>query len=217
MNIKDKVKKLLALSMSDNENEAQAALLKAQKLMAEHKLDLADFKEKLEIENRKTGITCTKQSNPWRIGLSTIIASNYCCVSYWTRRHRAKTCEIVFGGLSEDLDVCEAAYKYAVDHIDIWIKNYRKTEWRYTNKFMRSIENGYADGFVCGLNLRLNEQREKHIEEWGLVLVTPMEVKSITEKMESEDFKYSHNPGLEKWDEGYRDGSNLQMNDRIMG
>lgn len=36
MDYKDKIKKLLALAESPNENEAQAALLKARQLMAEH-------------------------------------------------------------------------------------------------------------------------------------------------------------------------------------
>lgn len=38
MDYKDKIKKLLALAESPNENEAQAALLKARQLMAEHKI-----------------------------------------------------------------------------------------------------------------------------------------------------------------------------------
>lgn len=38
MDYKDKIKKLLALAESPNENEAQAALLKARQLMAEHML-----------------------------------------------------------------------------------------------------------------------------------------------------------------------------------
>lgn len=38
MDYKDKIKKLLALAESPNENEAQAALLKARQLMAEHRL-----------------------------------------------------------------------------------------------------------------------------------------------------------------------------------
>ena len=37
MDIKDRIQKLLALSVNPNENEAKAALLKAQELMAKHK------------------------------------------------------------------------------------------------------------------------------------------------------------------------------------
>lgn len=45
MDYKDKIKKLLALAESPNENEAQAALLKARQLMAEHKIGEADLEE----------------------------------------------------------------------------------------------------------------------------------------------------------------------------
>lgn len=38
---KEKIKKLLALSKSPNEHEAQSALAKAQQLMAEHKISMA--------------------------------------------------------------------------------------------------------------------------------------------------------------------------------
>ena len=40
--IKEKVRKLLELAGSSNENEARAALLKARRLMAEHKLSEAE-------------------------------------------------------------------------------------------------------------------------------------------------------------------------------
>ena len=45
---REKIKKLLALSESSNEHEAKSALLKAKKLMAEHKIaeiDLEDIQE----------------------------------------------------------------------------------------------------------------------------------------------------------------------------
>ena len=46
-NIISKIEKLLALAGNNpSEAEAQAAMLKAQKLMAEHNLDLAQFKDK---------------------------------------------------------------------------------------------------------------------------------------------------------------------------
>ena len=45
MDIEKKIRKLLALSESPNEFEAQAALLKARKLMAEYKLTEAELHE----------------------------------------------------------------------------------------------------------------------------------------------------------------------------
>lgn len=50
MDIEKKIRKLLALSESPNEFEAQAALLKARKLMAEYKLTEAELHEGNMIE-----------------------------------------------------------------------------------------------------------------------------------------------------------------------
>ena len=41
----EKIKKLLALSESSNEHEAKVSLLKAQELLAKHKLSLKEVKE----------------------------------------------------------------------------------------------------------------------------------------------------------------------------
>ena len=41
----EKIQKLLALSESSNENEAHAAMLRAQALLAKHKLSLKEVKE----------------------------------------------------------------------------------------------------------------------------------------------------------------------------
>ena len=59
---KEKIKKLLSLSKSTNEHEAQAALLKAKQLMAEHKIseaDLGNMNE--EIEYLYTDVSYTKR------------------------------------------------------------------------------------------------------------------------------------------------------------
>lgn len=62
MDIEKKIRKLLALSESPNEFEAQAALLKARQLMAEYKLTEAELHEgNKKIKTIKTSISCTKQ------------------------------------------------------------------------------------------------------------------------------------------------------------
>ena len=58
---KEKIKKLLALSKSPNEHEAQSALAKAQQLMAEHKISMAEVEDK---ENGKLIGSETFDVNP---------------------------------------------------------------------------------------------------------------------------------------------------------
>lgn len=60
---REKIKKLLALSESSNEHEAKSALLKAKKLMAEHKIaeiDLEDIGKK-KVVHIKTEFDCSKR------------------------------------------------------------------------------------------------------------------------------------------------------------
>ena len=74
MDIEKKIRKLLALSESPNEFEAQAALLKARQLMAEYKLTEAELHEgNKKVKTIKTSISCTKQTNFWIFTLSTVI------------------------------------------------------------------------------------------------------------------------------------------------
>ena len=82
--IKGKIRNLLALAESPNENEAKAALLKARELIAKHKLtetELAE-EEKQAVRDVRTDITCSKRRDPWIVGLSAVIGENYCCKGY---------------------------------------------------------------------------------------------------------------------------------------
>ncbi len=73
---REKIKKLLALSESSNEHEAKSALLKAKKLMAEHKIAEIDLKDidKKKVIHTTTEFRCSKRREAWMIGLATTIA-----------------------------------------------------------------------------------------------------------------------------------------------
>ena len=72
---KEKIKKLLALSKSPNEHEAQSALAKAQQLMAEHKISMAEVedKEKRKANEHSAGITYSTKRDPWVLRLSKLL------------------------------------------------------------------------------------------------------------------------------------------------
>ncbi|WP_294363808.1 DUF2786 domain-containing protein, partial [uncultured Clostridium sp.] len=80
-----KIKKLLALSKSSNENESQNAMLKAQKLLIKHKLSLQEVerysKENIKIENLKTEQKFRGKS--WKSNLARVIADNFGCFIYY--------------------------------------------------------------------------------------------------------------------------------------
>lgn len=76
-----KIQKLLALSKSSNENEAQNAMLKAQQLLIKHKLSLKDV-ELYSSENIKVDSFNTEQrfrGQSWKSNLAQVIADNFSC------------------------------------------------------------------------------------------------------------------------------------------
>lgn len=62
--IVERIKKLLALSESSNEHEAQLAMLKAQELLVKHKLTIKEVKEfkvyNSEIKEKISSVSFTK-------------------------------------------------------------------------------------------------------------------------------------------------------------
>lgn len=66
MDYKDKIRKLLALAKSPEPEEAKLALLKARKLMAEHKLTERDLDEHdTTVIQQEIDETFSKKANSW--------------------------------------------------------------------------------------------------------------------------------------------------------
>lgn len=219
---KEKIRKLLALAESPEENEAKAALLKARQLMAEHKLREEDCREpeKLKVIKRHVGVTCTKRMNSWIIQLSAIIAENHCCTAFRTRKHGMQTVEIGFVGFEDDFEVCERIFKYAVDCVLSKCKALRE-EYReiYTAKYIRRICDAYGNGFCQGVSEAFKRQTAEN-QEYGLVLLIPKEVKEKAAEMgPPKIFKEAENPAtMEEWRramEGYADGEAFDPGHRL--
>lgn len=162
---KEKIKKLLSLSKSPNEHEAQSALAKAQQLMAEHKISMAEVedKEQRKAHEHSAGITYSTRRDPWILRLSKVISKNYCCESFSRREKGKQTYKLYFCGLNEDVEICMIAFKYATDCIQSEIKKRKQKGklFNYTNELITSMCNGYAYGFIKGLDEAFEEQKEQ--------------------------------------------------------
>lgn len=108
MDYKDKIRKLLALAKSPEPEEAKLALLKARKLMAEHKLTERDLKEHdTTVIQQEIDETFSKKANSWMAPLSTVIGENYCCAAYRCKRGVKTTVwRVGFIGLKDDFEIC---------------------------------------------------------------------------------------------------------------
>lgn len=213
--IVEKIQKLLALSESSNEHEAELSMLKAQEMLAKHKLSIKEVREfrsfNSAIKENITKITFTKAK--WKASLAKVIANNFGCYHYFKTR---RTHKIVFFGREEDVLVCNIALEYAVDCIDSAVKRlrYQYSKCGFSTK---GIENDFAMGFIRGLYEKFEAQKKAN-QEWGLVLAKDKEVVEayqgvkFSKTINTETLYQGH---YEVYKNDYLEGEKFSISDKI--
>ncbi len=203
--IMDKIRKLLSLGENNkNENEAQAAILKAQELMAEHGINTVATEDQ-NISYAKE--FCEHRGNrEFRKMLSSVIAVNFRCKNYY---HGG---QVVFFGRSSDAkiarEVFEYAYSFAYKESNRVMAQTRRDGFRGDG-----VINSYAAGFILGLKEKLGEQST------ALMIVTPPDVKdkyaemSKGWKQDNSSFKLASGGNYKAFNQGLNDGRTV-MNGR---
>ena len=181
--IKDRIKKLLALGQSPNENEARDALLKARDLMMKYKISETEFEEKKDAKMehllcREISWT-TDGGRVWMTDLCNLIANKYLCVAAWHTPHGTRTHTLMLTGLEDDVHVCKEVMKYAVGFVNS--AAIRLTVGK-TAEQSKVVINSYARGFIMGLEMAFEDQEEAH-EEWSLAIIKPQEVKAYEDTL----------------------------------
>ncbi|MBI4856383.1 MAG: DUF2786 domain-containing protein [Acetobacterium woodii] len=208
-NIKDRIKKLLALGTSPNPNEANYAILKAKKLMVEYKLtdrDLLRYDEKpIKVDSN---IYYTTRREHWMTGLADVISENNCCVFYMVTPPGTQRHYIIFHGYEEDALICSSIFAYAVDCVRSQLKAIKKVMKldEKPNTIINEACETYGKGFYEGLDDAYTVQDFEH-QEWGLVMTVPPEVKEILKPMEHAQHKEkNHEDHYSFYAQGYREG-----------
>ena len=135
--VKRRVKKLLALSKSPNENEAASALRKANDLMADYKLTAEQFSD-----YTKAKVKGTKRFIRWRVVLANAVENLY--ATYHYSDHEGN---IVFIGEELDVFMSTEMYKYLVKTTDRMAKqNIRKNaKYKYRQSYRAGIASRLYD------------------------------------------------------------------------
>lgn len=190
----ERIKKVLALGKGTNfEEEAEAAMLKAQEILLSHNLSMDDVElseDKIEkevihdkLDQDTTGVPA------WKIFIAHVIAKNFRVTtvtqSGWYGRRN-----LVLIGLKQDVQVCKSVIMFAYqvfERLFVEYLNARKIifkigygdnrEWTRTKSF--EMRNDYLDGFVSGLSAKFRKQ----VQEKALVLVQDALVVQDLEKM----------------------------------
>lgn len=171
----EKIKNLLDLANNNpNENEALAAALKAQELMAKYNIELEQLDHKEETREivkeiyRQSG---KHEMKKWKIGLAAIIAENFRCKVYFMN-----TQDVVFYGYKEDAKIALQVFTYLYEvgnKFAVRYYNKCKKEGRET----RGVMNTYLVGFRDGVKDVLGKQCT------ALMIVTPKEVNESFDEM----------------------------------
>lgn len=217
----DKIRKLLALATSSNENEAQSAMLMAQKLMAQHNIEMSQVEDAPidhEVVEEEADKKCHRTK--WKRHLADVCANNFNC-DIFLRGHGSYA--TIFVGKKESIEICKTVYNAAVMFIDKEFSKYWNTEGKWQDfQFLGSnarierplsdsiiMKDSYARGFIRRLRERFEEQKVRAEKEgWGLVLVKDADV---TAYMEAKTFSgNSANIGASRVDgnalrKGYKD------------
>lgn len=187
--VKDKIRKLLALASSPNENEARDALLKARELMAKNKLTDSDFEDPGKKELKRflcEDISWTTDSGRiWMANLCKVLCDNYCCSASWFTPKGTRTHQLVIVGIGEDAEICKEVVGYAVGFVESTIEH---LQMKYRRQDPKAIANSYAEGFILGLEMAFEEQKDEH-PEWGLVVVKPEQVSEYERNLGSKNVK----------------------------
>lgn len=111
----ERIQKLLALSQSSNEHEAALALAKAQALLAEHNLSMAEVQMRTGVKSAylQRHFMLAGQDQ-WRRDLMTTLARfNFCDVVYW-----CGTVKVAVVGESENIEAVGLMYRFVEGQLE---------------------------------------------------------------------------------------------------
>lgn len=200
-NIADKIQKLLALAGNNpNENEAKAALLKAQQLMAQYNVDMEGLHQG---ESIKYDLIVTKvKAHQLRNSLGTIIANSFACriIIYGGK--------IGFFGREDNAKASASAFEFA---FRVMHKNGKKAvrDAGYTphRAGAANYYNSYALGFLSGIKSAMDAQTV------ALAVVVPEDVNNeFKSRFQTKSYQsrgLSSAVSADSYARGFRDGSTV--------
>ena len=131
--VKRRIKKLLALSKSPNENEASLAMKMANELIAQYRLNESEFSD-----YTKKVIKSTKRYVEWRAILANAIEQLYATYHY----RNVNTGNFIFVGNELDVFMSTEMFLYLTKTVDRMAKNNIRKNAKY--RFRQSYRSGVA-------------------------------------------------------------------------
>ena len=193
-----KVKKLLALSTSMNQHEAESALAKAQELSFKYNLDLNENKD-AEYSLRPIGELRKRiPSCEWKI--MNILSEFYFVKTLKTYYKDESQSGLIWQfeiyGTSHNIDTAEYVYYFLRNNAELLWKEYRKSQGKSVSRLRSIFFNGLLDGFQQKLTAEQNVLKEKY------------QVKKLLDP-ELETFFHVCNPRISRRSVKYKSGCSV--------
>lgn len=211
--ILDKISKALRLGNNNtNENEAQSAILAAQRLMAKYHVseeDVNDFlneNEKQDAQVIEENADNEMNNDKWKRRLMITISKNFRCDVFY------RGGKLIIVGAKEDILVSKRVYLYAKQAILNSFKQFFKENYEnysINNSIRNKYKREFAFGFIKGLSEKFEEQKAD--SELSLVVVNP-KVKEYLNNINFRGFYRSRNSYITDsycYELGKRTGKNL--------
>lgn len=178
------IKKVLELSKNNpSEEEAKAAALKAQELLAKYHIDISEVDDLDIVSEEIVEVSVNIPSKKWKYTLAQIVADNFRCKHFYYGKST-----VVFYGHKTDAEVAAETFKYLFDMGN-------RAAGREVDKVFgqtgtsAGVYNSFVKGFCDGVSDALGKQCT------ALMLVIPKDVnESYTEKCKG--FKSMNISGL---------------------
>lgn len=179
--ILETIKKVLELSKNNpSAEEAQAAALKAQELLAKYHIEMSEVEDiDLDTIEELTEVCVDVPAKKWKYTLARIVANNFRCRHYYMGKGT-----VVFFGHDTDAHVAAETFKYLFARGRSLAGKARK-QARGENGYADGVYNSFAMGFCAGIEQALGEQSH------ALMVIVPEDVKAKYDEM-SKDFKQMH-------------------------
>lgn len=196
LNLVQKLFNLGDKERNNSDQEAEAAILKAQKLMAKYDISLEEVQEEKGPEYSMERCEY-KWDYGYRVPLAQVLAKNFRCEFFMHGK------SIVFMGHKLDATICKQTFEFAYKFI--MKRGNQEYNRRYEMGYKtRGVFNSYAQGFILGLKRSLDAQCV------ALALVTPPDVtakfKEMSERWDTKKTKMGDVTDGETFNKGYQEG-----------
>ncbi|MEG0165403.1 DUF2786 domain-containing protein [Anaerorhabdus sp.] len=210
-NILIRIQKLLNVADRGTPNEQKIAMMKAQKLMLDYRIELADL-HGVSVE-KVVSLRCAEEVNSyvkWIDDLTRIICKNFRCRPLYFRpkKRKGKFTRTTVCGLEQDAQICKSVLEYAVKVAQCDCKRVINQMQYLGDSPTKGYKNTFMNGFNEGIKEGFYQQILKN-NLYAVAEVVPEEVNNYVNTLDKVKLPYNSQKAVEDFivhDMGYQKG-----------